>query len=36
LNTNQAVKKIEAEIEMSDEIYYLINFIRNSSRGVTK
>lgn len=36
LNTNQAVETIEAEIEMIDEIQYLINFIKNSSRGVTK
>ena len=36
LNTKQAVEKIEAEIEMFDEIHYLTNFIRNSSRGVTK
>ena len=36
LNTSQAVEKIEAEIEMFDEIHYLVNFIKNSSRGVTK
>jgi len=36
LNTKQAVEKIEAEIEMFDEIHYLIDFIKNSSRGVTK
>jgi UDP-N-acetylglucosamine acyltransferase len=36
LNTRQAVEKIETEIEMFDEIHYLINFVRNSSRGVTK
>ncbi len=36
LNTNQAVEKIEAEIEMIDEVQYLVNFIKNSSRGVTK
>ena len=36
LNTKQAVEKIESEIEMFDEIYYLINFIKNSSRGITK
>ncbi|MEO2044031.1 MAG: acyl-ACP--UDP-N-acetylglucosamine O-acyltransferase [Nitrospinaceae bacterium] len=36
LNTKQAIEKIEAEIEMFDEINYLINFIKNSSRGVTK
>lgn len=36
LNTSQAVEKIETEIEMFDEIHYLVNFIKNSSRGVTK
>jgi UDP-N-acetylglucosamine acyltransferase len=36
LNTKQAIEKIEAEIEVFDEINYLIKFIRNSSRGVTK
>lgn len=36
LNTSDAVNKIKAEIEMLDEIRYLINFIDNSSRGITK
>ncbi|MZH42006.1 MAG: acyl-ACP--UDP-N-acetylglucosamine O-acyltransferase [Nitrospinae bacterium] len=36
LNTNQAVEKIEADIKMIDEVQYLVNFIKNSSRGVTK
>ena len=36
LNTKQAIEKISAEIETFDEINYLINFIKNSSRGVTK
>jgi UDP-N-acetylglucosamine acyltransferase len=36
LNTKQAVEKIKVEIEMFDEIKYFINFIENSSRGVTK
>ena len=36
LNTKQAVEKITVEIEMFDEIQYLIDFIENSSRGVTK
>lgn len=36
LNTKQAVKKIVVEIKMFDEIQYLIEFIENSSRGVTK
>lgn len=36
LNTTQAMDKIEAEIEMSEEIRYLFNFIKDSSRGITK
>ena len=36
LNTKQAVEIIMVEIEMFDEIKYLIDFIENSSRGVTK
>jgi UDP-N-acetylglucosamine acyltransferase len=36
LNTNQAMNKIAMEIEMFDEIQYLIDFINKSSRGVTK
>jgi UDP-N-acetylglucosamine acyltransferase len=36
LNTKQAVERIMVEIEMFDEIKYLIDFIENSSRGVTK
>jgi UDP-N-acetylglucosamine acyltransferase len=36
LNTSEAVAKIRAEIELHDEIEYLINFINNSTRGVTK
>ena len=36
LNTTQAIEKIEEEIEMVDEIRYLINFIKNSSRGIIK
>lgn len=36
LNTTQALDKIETEIEMSDEIRYLIDFIKNSSRGIIK
>ncbi len=33
LNTSQAIKKIESEIEMCDEIRYLVNFMKNSKRG---
>jgi UDP-N-acetylglucosamine acyltransferase len=36
LNTKQAIEKIMVEIEIFDEIQYLIGFIENSSRGVTK
>ncbi len=36
LNTTQAVEKIESEIEMSDEIRYLIDFVKNSKRGFSK
>lgn len=36
LNTSQAVERIEREIEMSEEIRYLVNFVKNSSRGITK
>ena len=35
-NTTQAIEKIEEEIEIIEEIRYLVKFIRNSSRGVTK
>jgi UDP-N-acetylglucosamine acyltransferase len=36
LNTSQAIEKIEEEIEMRDEMLYLINFIKQSARGITK
>jgi UDP-N-acetylglucosamine acyltransferase len=36
LNTGDAIKRIQEEIEMLDEIRYLIHFIENSSRGITK
>lgn len=36
LNTSQAVERIQAEIENTDEIRYLINFIQASSRGIIK
>jgi len=35
-NTTQAIEKMEREIEMRDEIRYLIQFIKHSSRGITK
>ncbi|PIQ96903.1 MAG: acyl-[acyl-carrier-protein]--UDP-N-acetylglucosamine O-acyltransferase [Nitrospinae bacterium CG11_big_fil_rev_8_21_14_0_20_56_8] len=36
LNTGQAIGQIEAEIENLEEIRYLVNFIRESERGITK
>lgn len=36
LNATQAIEKMEREIEMTDEIRYLIEFIKSSSRGITK
>ena len=36
LNTTDALKKIEDEVESSPEIDYIINFIRNSERGIIK
>ena len=36
LNTTQAIEKIEREIEMSDEIRYLIDFVKSSKRGFVK
>ena len=36
LNTTQAIKRIEEEIEMSDEIRYLINFVNQSDRGIIR
>lgn len=36
LNTSQALERIEAEIEATPEIAYLVEFIRKSERGVIK
>lgn len=36
MNTSQALDKISSEIKMFDEVNYLLNFIKNSTRGVTK
>ena len=36
LNTAQAIKKIEEEIEISDEIRYLVNFVNQSDRGIIR
>ena len=36
LNTRQSMEKITSEIEMYEEIVYLLDFIKNSTRGVIK
>lgn len=36
LNTTQALERIKAEIENTDEIRYLMDFIKASSRGIVK
>lgn len=36
LNITEALVKVEAEIAMSPEIEYIVNFIRNSERGIIK
>ena len=36
LNTSQAVEKIENEIEPVDEIKLILNFVKNSERGIVK
>jgi len=36
LNITQAIKKIEEEIEISDEIRYLVNFVNQSNRGIIR
>jgi len=36
LNTTQSIEKINGEIEMSDELRYLIDFINDSDRGIVK
>ncbi|KMP11802.1 acyl-ACP--UDP-N- acetylglucosamine O-acyltransferase [Candidatus Nitromaritima sp. SCGC AAA799-A02] len=36
LNTSQAIEKMEEEIEICEEIRYLINFINASDRGIIK
>ncbi len=36
LNTTQSIEKIDGEIEMSNEIRYLIDFINDSDRGIVK
>ena len=36
LNTTQAVEKIESEIEIGEEIRYLIDFVKSSKRGFSK
>ena len=34
LNTTDALKKIEEEMEMTPEINYIVTFIRESTRGI--
>ena len=34
LNTTDALKKIEEEMEMTPEITYIVEFIKNSPRGI--
>jgi UDP-N-acetylglucosamine acyltransferase len=36
LNTTQALKKIEGEVEMSDEVSYLVDFVNQSNRGIIR
>jgi acyl-[acyl carrier protein]--UDP-N-acetylglucosamine O-acyltransferase len=36
LNITQAIKKIEEEIKISDEISYLVNFVNQSNRGIIR
>lgn len=36
LNTSQAIEQIESEIEINDQIRYLIEFVKNSNRGFSK
>ena len=36
LNITQAIKKIEKEIEMLDEVRYLVNFVNQSNRGIIR
>ncbi|MGI8467057.1 MAG: acyl-ACP--UDP-N-acetylglucosamine O-acyltransferase [Pyrinomonadaceae bacterium] len=36
LNTTQAIEKIEAEIDGCEEVFYLVEFIKSSTRGVVK
>lgn len=36
LNTTDALAKIEAEMELTPEIKYILDFVRNSQRGIIK
>lgn len=36
LNTSDALQKVEEEVEMTPEVEYIVNFIRNSERGIIK
>ena len=34
LNTTEALQKIETEMEQTKEIQYIVNFIKESARGI--
>jgi UDP-N-acetylglucosamine acyltransferase len=36
LSTRQAMEKLETELEQNPEVQYLVSFIKNSERGITK
>ena len=36
LNTSDALTKVEAEVPASPEIEYIVDFIRNSERGIIR
>jgi UDP-N-acetylglucosamine acyltransferase len=36
LNTSQAADRVEAEVELTPEVAYLLTFVRNSERGIVK
>jgi len=36
LSVKHALEKVEKEVELCDEVRYLINFVKNSSRGISR
>ena len=36
LNISDALQKVEAEVEMTPEIQYIVDFVRSSERGIIK